>query len=396
MVRNLTGAPVLGDDFFDRTREQEELWDFLHRDHVLLLAPRRVGKTSLMQRLAATGPDKGIEAAYLSAADAQDELRFIDHLLAGVAKPAAGAKALNRLKKSSPGKALKKVKRIDLGSFGFELDSSTADWATVGESLTEVLASQQRRWLLLVDELPMFVLRLLRDDPSAVRARKFLEWFRALRQRSDMEGGVRWLLAGSIGLDAVTARLNLGDTINDLHIYHLGPFGERAAGDLLRELATTHDLPLGEDVRDYMIRRVGWLIPFHLQLLFADLRSHCKERGGTPSVASVDAAYETLLSASRKGYFDYWRQRLHEELGKPDASFSLALLAAVARDESGANRQTLQQVLGNHVADQVQRDEKLRFLLDVLEGDGYLVEDAGRFRFRSPLVRDFWLQRVLP
>ena len=49
---------------------------------------------------------------------------FIDHLLAGVAKPAAGAKALNRLKKSSPGKALKKVKRIDFGNFGFELDSS--------------------------------------------------------------------------------------------------------------------------------------------------------------------------------------------------------------------------------------------------------------------------------
>jgi len=137
MVRNLIGAPVRGSDFFDRSREQQELWDYLHRDHVLLLAPRRVGKTSLMQRLAAEGPTKGIHAVYCSAADAPDELRFIELLLTSIAGSEEGANALHALKKSPVGKFLRKVKRINVGGFGFELDASLEDWAAIGEALTE-------------------------------------------------------------------------------------------------------------------------------------------------------------------------------------------------------------------------------------------------------------------
>lgn len=392
MVRNLIGSPVQGPDFFNRTREQEELWDFLHRDHVLLLAPRRVGKTSLMHELRAAAPAKAIQAAYCSAADAQDERSFIEQVLVAVGRVDAGAKALDTLKKGPVGK----FKKLDVACVGFELDAACGDWAGVGEALTLALGRQAGRWLLLVDELPMFVLKLLRLDPTATRAREFLEWFRGLRQRTDLEGGVRWLLAGSIGLDSVTARLNLGDTINDLHIYHLGPFSQGAADGLLRELSRTHDLPLGDEVRAHMIRRVGWLIPFHLQLLFAELRSHCGKERTKPSAEAVDAAFEILLSPAQKAYFDYWRQRLHAELGRPDAGFALALLGVVARDDAGASRRTLRQALGKYVSESNERDEKLRYLLDVLEGDGYLVSDADRFRFRSPLVREFWLRRVLP
>jgi len=396
VVRNLIGPPVTGADFFNRSREQQELWDFLHRDHVLMLAPRRVGKTSLMRRLAADGPDKGAHAVYCSAADAPDELGFIELLLAAIARLDEGVHALEALKKSPVGKFLRRVKKVDVAGFGIELDENAVGWAAIGEALTVVLGRQSGQWLLLVDELPMFVLKLLRLDPDGARAREFLGWFRGLRQRSDLDDGVRWLLAGSIGLDAVTARLHLGDTINDLHIYHLGPFSEADADGLLQQLGTTHDLLLSDDVRSHMIRRVGWLIPYHLQLLFGQLRSHCRDEDREPSIAAVDAAYEELLTPAHKSYFDYWRQRLHEELGKPDASFALALLAAIARDESGVTRDTLRGVLSEHVGEPLERDEKLRYLLDVLEGDGYLASEAGRLRFRSPLVREFWIRRVLP
>jgi hypothetical protein len=396
MVRNLVGQPVKGADFFNRAREQEELWDFLERDHVLLLAPRRVGKTSLLHYLAVTAPERGIRAAYCSAADAKDELRFIEQLLVAIGKLEDGAKALNSLKKSRIGKVLKKVRKVEVVGFGFELDPASADWAAVGDALTSVLSRQQGRWLLLVDELPMFILNLLRTDPTAARAREFLGWFRSVRQRSDLEGGIRWLLAGSIGLDSVTARLNLGDTINDLHIYHLGAFSEKAADGLLRELSRTHDLPLEAEERAHMIRRVGWLIPYHLQLLFSELRSQCSKQECEPTIEAIDAAFETLLSPVHKGYFDYWRQRLYEELGKPDAGFALALLGAAARDQAGATTSVLLQVMGGHLKSTPERNEKLRFLLDVLEGDGYLVAEEDRFRFRSPLVREFWLRRVLP
>lgn len=61
MVAIKVGSPVRGEDFFDREREQRRLWQHLATDHVLLLAPRRVGKTSLMLKLADDAAAKGFE-----------------------------------------------------------------------------------------------------------------------------------------------------------------------------------------------------------------------------------------------------------------------------------------------------------------------------------------------
>ncbi|MGB4913341.1 MAG: hypothetical protein WBO95_14690, partial [Candidatus Dechloromonas phosphoritropha] len=48
------GNPVEGDDFFDREQEQRRAWRKLEGSHLLMLAPRRIGKTSLILRLCAT------------------------------------------------------------------------------------------------------------------------------------------------------------------------------------------------------------------------------------------------------------------------------------------------------------------------------------------------------
>ncbi len=47
MVKKSMGKPVKGSNFFNRKRELRRLWRCLESDNVLLLAPRRVGKTSL-------------------------------------------------------------------------------------------------------------------------------------------------------------------------------------------------------------------------------------------------------------------------------------------------------------------------------------------------------------
>ncbi|HIE53478.1 MAG TPA: hypothetical protein EYP85_17130 [Armatimonadetes bacterium] len=51
MIRNTVGPPVRSEDFYDREEFVNRLWDRLDRNHVLLAAPRRFGKTSVMYRL---------------------------------------------------------------------------------------------------------------------------------------------------------------------------------------------------------------------------------------------------------------------------------------------------------------------------------------------------------
>lgn len=395
MVTNRVGQPVTGSDFFDREREQARIWDDLHRDHLLLLAPRRVGKTSLMLRIKQQAPEKGFRVAYCSVADAQDEIGFVAKLLAAVQEASGGDGVLRRLARGPVGRFFKRVKKVEVLKSSVELDRSVSvEWTSLGEALIRELDGEEGRWLALVDELPLFVLSLLGLEDGEARARQFLSWFRGLRQRADLRGNLRWLLAGSIGLDTVTARLRAGDTINDLHLVHLGAFDRETADRLLAELAESHSFPLEAAVREHVLGRVGWLIPFHLQLVFSELRGMCGAEPAT--IEAVDAAFESLLGPAKKGYFDYWRQRLGEELGRPDGGHAITLLNAIARDSGGARRETLSQVLSEAVADPETRAEKLRYLLDVLEGDGYLVSVEGRYGFRSPLLREFWLQRVVP
>ena len=65
-MRTVIGSPVEGDDFFDREGERRRIWRHLESDSLLLLAPRRIGKTSLMRALCAEGPEHGFRSVSLS------------------------------------------------------------------------------------------------------------------------------------------------------------------------------------------------------------------------------------------------------------------------------------------------------------------------------------------
>jgi hypothetical protein len=51
-IENIIGKPVSDQNFFGRDAELEDLESITKREHVLMLAPRRVGKTSLLHALA--------------------------------------------------------------------------------------------------------------------------------------------------------------------------------------------------------------------------------------------------------------------------------------------------------------------------------------------------------
>lgn len=348
-----------------------------------------------MYRLRDGAGDHGRRALYFSVADATGELAFARKLLSEIARHDSNKTVLKALKKSPIAKFLAKVKKFGVASMvELELkDDAEAHWASIGESIVTALAATGSQWLILVDELPIFVLALIRADESGSRARDFLNWFRTLRQHADLGQKVRWLLAGSIGLDTVARRMDLGDTINDLYLYNdFGAFDKKTAFALLTELASSYSMTLTDEVKGRVCDRMGWLIPFHLQMCFADLSARCPR--GTPTLEDVDAVYDNLLSPGKKTYFDFWRQRLHEELGEPDDGRAVRILNAIAVDDDGASRQTLSGVLSADMADPVDRDHQLTYLLDVLISDGYLIRDVDRYQFRSALLRDYWRRNV--
>jgi len=83
-------------------------------------------------------------------------------------------------------------------------------------------------------------------------------------------------------------------------------------------------------------------------------------------------------------------------LGSPEDDQAVHLPSQCARDPTGASRNTLSQALAEHIRDPEPRKERLRYLLEVLESDGYLVMVDGRWRFRMELLRRYWLKLVAP
>src|SRR5260370_21057367 len=75
------GRLAEGDAFFDREDVMGRAWDVLETSNLLLLAPRRVGKSSLLNRMREDGRARGFNTLYLSVPDAEDELDFIKRLM---------------------------------------------------------------------------------------------------------------------------------------------------------------------------------------------------------------------------------------------------------------------------------------------------------------------------
>ena len=405
-LRNQTGQPVYGEDFFNREREIEEIWDLIEneRSNLLILAPRRVGKTSVMHRLEDQAEDRQILAVYATVSKVSTEAGFIQGLFEALVGHTKIQTRRQQLEKDLT-RANSRLKKVSIGASGmsFELqkatDESGEDWRTLFERSLILLTAGNERLLLLVDEIAVFVLSLLGpnpDDTDIERVRSFMLWLRAMREDRRFKDNVSWIMAGSIGLDSVVDRLRLGGTIGDMHLYRrLGPFDRDSADGLLHSLGLSYELPLSEPVRQRCLDKLGWHLPYYIQLIFHEIRNLCQDRACEPSAEIADAAYDALLQPSGKKNFDYWRQRLRLELGKLDASHADCLLETVAR-AGFVTADTFRARLEKCIADPDEREEKLRYLLDVLQVDGYLVRsDDGRYQFLSPLLRDFWLRRVL-
>lgn len=391
-MKNVVGKPVTGNNFFGRTQELAELGEITQDEHVLLLAPRRVGKTSLLLALQSNMHREGsATGVYVSVAAATNELQFVKILLQAIYDTRPGRRLKPNAIAGWLGRHGRRLKGVKVAGSGIDLDGApTPEWQEEADKAFAAIAAVGTPWLFMIDELPMLVLVLARQDPSGARVRAFLQWFRNLRQLPGGIESLRFVLAGSIGLDNVTRRHRLTDTINDLRDWRLGPFTPDNADRFLGELAHAYQVKLGPDLRDAICDRADWLIPYHLQVIFSALRKQCA--GTSPTITLLDRAIDALIS--RKAYFTYWDERLHDAFGAPEDDLARAMLATCARDARGATMTRLQRSLAPQLPELHDRVTATRWIVDVLENDGYLVAEAGRYRFRSGLLRRYWLSHL--
>jgi hypothetical protein len=152
-----------------------------------LLGPRRIGKTSVARALMKKVRAAGWRVIEINVASCVDERGFLAKLETALKRElscltartaGAGGDALGAL-----GRRIKSVK-IPLpgaGSLGVEFgDEGAEDWTQVAGDVLQLIAQMEERWLIYVDELPILLFHMIRNDPQAgvQRVRRFLDWFR--------------------------------------------------------------------------------------------------------------------------------------------------------------------------------------------------------------------------
>ncbi len=391
-MKMTTGTPAVGDDFFPREPETNALWDLAERGHTLLLAPRRVGKTSLLKHFE-HNPREGWRCLYLSVEGAANEGQFVSRLATTLYQAYPEGSWGTRFGESL--RNLFSEATLKVGPFQVQLASAIdAGWQETGRAALEALRESKVNTLLLIDEFPIFVRKsLVSRAPGGhpweteLRARIFLDWFREMR--SALVGAhkkVNFLLTGSIGLHSIVEAIRMTGTINDLATFRLGPLDRANADQMLVRLSEGEGLALSGTVRERFLDLIDWAIPYHFQLLFLEVRRMSLAAGVAVSPELVDQAFESLLTPSNRSYFRHWVERLEVDyLTPPEIDLKKALLDAASQGVEGIGRDAIVQI-HQRVAPKTSAEG----VLLSLEHDGYLVLWQERWRFASSLLRKWW------
>src|SRR5665648_1274835 len=75
------GNPAIGNDFIDREKEVAQILDALEKDNVLLIAPRRFGKTSIMRKVEAQLLGRDEICVFLEVEDVSSPQRFLSEMV---------------------------------------------------------------------------------------------------------------------------------------------------------------------------------------------------------------------------------------------------------------------------------------------------------------------------
>lgn len=394
-MRSSTGRWVRGDDFFDRESELQVLEARVRNgNHVLLTGQRRMGKTSIAQELGHRLQARGWTFLFADVEDATCP----EDVVADLAEATHPIRSLSsRFAHTMQRWVNGNIEEISARDFRIKIRAglNAGTWRRHGEQLMQTCAAHDRPVLLVIDELPIFLKRLLRNDRGERQVEEFLSWLRQVFQRLEGRSPVL-MVSGSIGLTPLVGRLGIPDRINYLDPFRLGPWSREVSIQCVERLARSNALSIEPGVANAVYDALGLGIPHHVQSFFARLQDFAAMKNrDCVTVDDVAEVYRTqLLGPAGQNDLVHYETRLKDGLTDRNCyTVAMEILAEAATQDrfSPDARRCLEQ---RYVGVMEDAPGRVQEALDILEHDGYLeAGDAGGYRFPSRLLKDWWAAR---
>jgi hypothetical protein len=389
------GQPATGrEHYFDRPQISQQIRRGLERGgNLLISAPRRIGKSSLIKHLLTQAAANEI-IIYISVQSATHSNEFFEKLFKELIKNNtvfAGMNGFTQRASAGLKNIISRVRNITLEG-GLEIDK-TANIDYYTELQTLIKALTEKKVILLLDEFPDAVSNMIRRNKQL--AIEFLLQMRELRQISS-DLGLQFILTGSSGLANVVSQLGENDLINDLEEISVPPYTEQEASVFIQRLVLGYqihyssDFQINDNTLAYILEKINWRLPYYLQIMIKSLFEAFENKQIIAEPATVDKVLAAMLTAQSEyyGYFQYWYQRLQDNLDNASYQAAIEMLNQLACDKVSS----LAQLKSLPFATKPKLPVKQ--ILNILEHDGYISQHQQQYGFNSFLLKQWWVEHV--
>ena len=379
----IVGQVASKNDFWGRENEIANIWDALMSgSSVLLAAPRRVGKTSIMYKLR-DEPQGNFIVLYSIVSSAHSTNAFWERLFRDISSTDFADTFGNKARHFF---GLAKTIKIDSVSangvkFG---DSKVMSYL---EAFKELILKMDEsiKLIIMVDEFAQAIDNMVNKGDKG-EAQLLLQDVRLLRQDDRFSSKVQFVFAGSIGLESVVVKADSSTKeINDLNSIPINPFNLQDAKKFALKLASDNAIAVADEQIDYTLAKLEWLIPFHIQIMMQELK---RLRKIELSNDDVDEAFRQALK--QRNHFEHWKKRLNS-LDASEYKFAKEMLNKISEDSMMASSE----IMNLATKHELEEDEAKNIIRSLIY-DGYINNDENPkiYRFNSAMLKMWWFQNV--
>lgn len=381
-LKSNPGGVVPVEGIIGRDALCQSAWNTLDVQSVVMSAERRIGKTSLLRKMAAESPSewvvlsRDLERLHSASDFANAVYKDVEQHLSKWKRTAGRARQL-----------LKSLGGIEVGGILKLPAAQATPWKQLLTQAIEDLIHEQQdsRLVFFWDEVPFMLQGISSREGEAV-AMEILDVLRSLRQEHST---FRMVLTGSVGLHHVIGSLKergySNAPVNDMYEIEVPPLARDDACELARALiAGEHLATQSLDETVDAIAMASDCIPFYIHHIVRQLKI-------SNSAANPDTVSKTvlaqLLDANDPWSLGHYRDRITTYYPGIEK-----LVMAVLDSLAAASHPLRTDDVLRFVSSSIEFDDRDRLLglLRLLERDHYLDRSERGYGWKFPLIARWW------
>ena len=402
---NVTGKAVVSEDYLkSRLYLVDELRDFVKKTSVVIEAPRRFGKTSVIkefkrQEEAKSDEERVFNVLFLELEGEETLHEFCFKLfkeLLALYHARRQFDKIGELLGNAWDAVASRIQKLRMPEFEVELRERTRDmdfvaWKEKLDPLINSLSSFRRNTVIVFDEFPDMLLNFKNRAKGPADFTNLVDrltaWLRTLRQGQADGCKYQFVFCGSVNMRKTLDEIGLGKRMNDIESLAVPKMKTEEAEMLINSLMEGYDLEITPDGVAFMASKITNGPPYYGQIFFKALRD---SRERKISLETLKTLYEEMLRGGNHN-LNHFHTRLEMYLGRTERKCSDIILKHLCFGPLHEKR-----LFDNHVFELCSY-EVHQSVVSRLVYEGYIMRDIandGALTFVAPILKDWWSCKV--